>query len=101
MPDAFFDEVYAAVGRIPRGRVVTYGQIALALGRPGGARTVGWAMAHCPAHLPWHRVVNAQGRISPRAHDPKGLRQQARLEEEGVAFLGDRIDLEVYGWDGM
>jgi methylated-DNA-protein-cysteine methyltransferase related protein len=101
MPNAFFREVYRTVGRIPRGRVVTYGQIALALGRPGGARTVGWAMAHCPPQLPWHRVVNAKGKISPRDHDSEGLRQRTRLEEEGVAFCGDTIDLVVYGWDGI
>lgn len=101
MTPSFFEQVYAVVARIPYGRVVTYGQIALHLGKPGAARTVGWAMAECPAHLPWHRVVNAQGRISRRAYDPLGWRQQALLEQEGVRFVEGRIDLDVYGWDGI
>ena len=101
MEDSFFDQVHAVVARIPSGRVVTYGQIALHLGRPRGARSVGWALAQCPPDLPWHRVVNAKGRISPRGHDPEGARQRARLEEEGVVFRGKHIDLITYGWDGI
>lgn len=58
---SFFKRVYTLVQRIPRGRVATYGQIARALGAPRAARTVGWAMHHCPDDVPWHRVVNARG----------------------------------------
>jgi methylated-DNA-protein-cysteine methyltransferase-like protein len=62
-----------------------------------GARWVGGAMAHCPAGVPWHRVVNAQGRISDR---PGATRQRPLLEEEGVAFDDrGRIDLDRFRWD--
>ena len=62
----FRGAVYRFVRTIPRGRVVTYGQIAALLGAPRAARAVGMAMRHCPAGLPWHRVVNARGGISLR-----------------------------------
>lgn len=93
-----FSRVYAVVRRVPRGRVVTYGQIARALGMPHGARTVGWAMRACEGDVPWHRVVNARGEISVRP--TAGFHEQrARLQAEGVRFdrLG-KIDLDRYGW---
>ena len=59
--------VYALVRRIPRGRVATYGQIALLLGRPRGGREVGWAMSACAdPTVPCHRVVDRNGRLAPR-----------------------------------
>ncbi len=94
----FFQRVYALVRKIPRGRVVTYGQIARALGAPGAARTVGWAMRACPADAPWHRVVNARGAISlrPTSGYPE---QRARLRAEGVRLdRAGKIDLRQYGW---
>ena len=96
--NAPFVRVYEIVARIPPGRVATYGWIALQLGKPQGARTVGWAMRQCPVDLPWHRVVNAQGRCSLRE---RAALQRALLEAEGVAFGQDeRIDLARFGWDG-
>ncbi len=89
------------VRMIPRGHVVTYGDIVKALGVPQAARTVGWALRACEIQIPWHRVVNAQGRISWR---PTGgyQKQRARLEAEGVQFDRDgRIDLDRFGWRGM
>ena len=61
--------IYDMVGRIPYGKVATYGQIAHLAGYPGRARQVGYALAGMPEEmdLPWHRVINAQGKISPRA----------------------------------
>ncbi|MBN1401468.1 MAG: methylated-DNA--[protein]-cysteine S-methyltransferase [Anaerolineae bacterium] len=102
MAKEIFARVYAVVEQIPYGRVVTYGQIARHLGMPSGARTVGWALRACPEGLPWHRVVNAQGGVSARGRDAGTSVQRALLEEEGV-LLGahDRIDLGVYGWDGI
>ena len=85
--------------QVPRGRVVTYGQIARALGvPPSTARTVGWAMRDCPDDAPWQRVVNARGEISLRP--TSGCHEQrARLREEGVRFnRAGRIDLDKYGW---
>jgi methylated-DNA-protein-cysteine methyltransferase-like protein len=93
-----FSRIYSLVRKIPRGKVVTYGQIARALGLPRGARTVGWAMHDCPGEVPWHRVVNAQGKISARP--TLGFHtQRARLQAEGVRFdREEKIDLKKYGW---
>lgn len=95
-----FERVHEVVAGVPRGKVVTYGQIARFLGMPHGARTVGWAMRQCPNGVPWHRVVNAQGRVSERGRGFSASLQRAMLEEEGIAF-GDsgRIDLSIFGWD--
>jgi methylated-DNA-protein-cysteine methyltransferase-like protein len=94
----FFAKVYTLVRRIPRGKVATYGQIARALGAPGAARTVGWALRVCPEQVPWHRVVNARGEISLRP--TTGFHEQrARLKAEGVRFnRAGKIDLEKFGW---
>jgi len=101
-----FAHVYHVVENIPYGRVVTYGQIARHLGWPNGARTVGWAMRHCPTDLPWHRVVGQapgrmpRGRLSARAADEGSIWQRMLLDEEGVTFdVHDRIDLTQHGWD--
>lgn len=96
-----FDQVYGLVRQVPTGRVVTYGQIARALGRPGIARQVGWAMRACPNDVPWHRVVNGEGRLSTRAEIGTLNPQRMLLEEEGVHFeLDGHIDLSAFGWDG-
>jgi len=90
--------VYALVRRIPTGRVATYGEIARALGDPRAARTVGWALRACADDVPWHRVVNAQGKISWR---PTGgyHRQRVLLRQEGVRLSrGGRIDLGKFAW---
>jgi methylated-DNA-protein-cysteine methyltransferase-like protein len=98
MGSAFYRRVYDVVGRVPKGRVVTYGQIAQHLGAPQGARVVGWAMRQCPEGLPWHRVLNASGRPSLRG---EGADLQLNLlAEEGVeAGASGAVDLAVYGWD--
>ena len=88
--------------RIPRGRVATYGQVAALAGLPGHARQVGYALAALPAgsRVPWHRVLNAQGRISLRRDGPgAGVPQRHRLEREGVVFDGaGRVSLARFGW---
>lgn len=93
--------IYAVVSRIPRGRVASYGQIAVLAGLPGRARQVGFALASLPdrSRVPWHRVVNAAGAVSARGFaGPAGF-QRHLLEEEGVQFNpAGRIDLERYGW---
>jgi methylated-DNA-protein-cysteine methyltransferase related protein len=101
MMDTLFFQVYALVRKVPRGRVVTYGQIARALGMPHGARVVGWAMRACQGNIPWHRVVNARGEISLRP--TSGFHEQrALLKGEGVRFdRQGRIDLVKYGWRGI
>lgn len=90
--------VYAAVRKIPCGRVSTYGRVAAMIDRPRAARQVGYALHGCPADVPWHRVINAQGRISLAADSTAGLAQRRRLEAEGIVFLGGRIDLDRYVW---
>ncbi len=96
----FDTAVYRLVARIPRGRVATYGQIAALLGRPRSARAVGRAMKHAPGHLPWHRVVNAQGGISRRANVGGMLTQRVLLEQEGVVARRGRIRLREHRWAG-
>ena len=81
-----WDEVYRIVRRIPRGRVMNYGQIAKLLNRSLSARAVGWAMNQCPGDVPWQRVVNASGGISTEhLHEPADL-QRRLLESEGIRF---------------
>ena len=95
-----FNQVHHIVRQIPCGKVVTYGQIAFWLGWHHGARTVGWAMRVSPTGgpIPWHRVVNAKGRISIADDDE----QRVRLEAEGVDFdATGRIDLKTYQWEGQ
>lgn len=97
----FNEHVYGLVRRIPSGHVLTYGRVALAIGVPRGARAVGWAL-HVLAHgtdVPWHRVINAQGRISTTCNEHTAVLQQMLLEDEGVEFNSDGgIDLERYLW---
>lgn len=88
----FFASVYTVVAQIPRGRVMSYGQIARVLGAPRAARQVGWAMRRCPDDVPWQRVVKESGEIAGGGHADF---RRMLLEEEGVAFLPDgRVDME-------
>jgi methylated-DNA-protein-cysteine methyltransferase-like protein len=109
LPDtAFKSMVWKIARQVPAGRVATYGQIAGLIPAPEGvspeqyqvarARWAGQAMAECPPDVPWQRVINAQGMISPR----RGAEEQRRLlEAEGVVFDGrSRIDLARFGWPG-
>ena len=96
--DGFYQQVYHLVAQIPPGRVATYGQLAWMLGRPRGARQVGWAMRRCPDDLPWQQVVMADGSITGGEYQP--LRRMM-LEQEGIPFLPDgRVDLSACRWDG-
>ncbi len=102
MGEDIFARVYALVAQVPYGRVVTYGQIARAIGLERGARVVGWAMRRCPANLPWHRVVNAQGGISLHDAPETVPLQRALLESEGIRFdRSGRLDLARYRWEGI
>ena len=91
----FYEQVYAVVAQVPFARVISYGQIARLLGRPRGARQVGRAMRLCPDHLPWHRVIRADGSVAGGQYAPL---RRAMLEAEGVPFLPDgRVDLARFG----
>jgi methylated-DNA-protein-cysteine methyltransferase-like protein len=97
---SFRAAVWRLVRRVPRGRVVTYGQVAAQLGRAGAARAVGAAMRACPDDVPWHRVVNAVGGISRRRRADGMLTQRIRLEQEGVRFRRGRVVLARHRWRG-
>jgi len=100
----FFQKIYKIVRRIPSGQVATYGQIAAMLGHPRAARTVGWAMHALPegSDVPWHRVINARGRISTSCQEHDANVQRDLLEAEGIVFgPDDRLDLKVYRWPGL
>ncbi len=95
-----FEAVYLLVRRIPRGRVMTYGQIAGLIEHALSPRAVGWALHGCPQDVPWQRVVNASGGCSTeRLPDtPPGL-QRELLQNEGIAFReNDTLDLELCRW---
>lgn len=96
-----YERIYAVVRKIPRGRVASYGHVARLAGLPGRARQVGYAMHALPAgtRVPWHRVVNAAGKVSRRRYPGAELTQRMLLEREGVEFgPGGRIPLARFGW---
>ena len=93
------ERILAVVRRIPRGRVATYGQIAGLAGFPRQPRLVGYALRHAEDGVPWHRVVNAEGRISARAASESVRVQRRLLEAEGIRFdPTGRIDLRRQTW---
>jgi len=97
----FNERVYTLVRQVPPGFVTTYGQIATLLGSPRVARQVGFAMAgalSAKSPVPWHRVINAQGRISHRGDVVRAEEQRMLLEAEGVIFGNDSVDLKRFKW---
>lgn len=99
----FFLRVYKIVSEIPKGKVATYGQIALLLDEPRGARTVGWAMKAAPEHLnlPCHRVVNRLGEMAPEYAFGSSEMQKVLLESEGITFNENGcIDMKKSLWAG-
>jgi|SRR5699024_7848883 len=93
-----YHRIYAVVKRIPAGRVATYGQVAELAGLGRHARMVGYALHGCPRNIPWHRVINAKGRISLPADSTGAMAQRRLLTTEGIVFLGARVDLARYRW---
>ena len=97
-----YERIYREVRRIPRGKVATYGKVAKIVGRCT-ARMVGYAMAALRGRtdVPWQRVINYKGEISPRAHGDGGLRQRKLLEGEGVRFdFRGRVNFKKVLWNG-
>jgi methylated-DNA-protein-cysteine methyltransferase-like protein len=96
------ERIFAVVRRIPRGRVTTYGTVARLAGLPGQARLVGYALSALRdgTAVPWHRVINAQGRLSLElAASSSGVAQRLRLEREGVRVdAAGRVSLARFGW---
>ena len=104
-PPRFHRLVYRVVRKVPRGKVVTYGQVAAILGHPRAARAVGQALRMLPASLhrvvPWHRVINAAGRLSQRGDVVRPDIQRERLQAEGIRFSrGGGLDLKRLRWAG-
>lgn len=100
----FYEVVYQLVRQVPKGRVTTYGAIAAMAGNPMASRAVGYALRALPpgSDVPWQRVINAQGKVSPRGiGEREPLLQRHMLEKEGVVFdAEDRVDLRKFGWEG-
>ena len=97
---SFYANVYRVVKQVPRGRVVTYGQVADQLGT--SARAVGNALSRLryplTKEVPWHRVVNVEGGLNQRDGEMSTKKQRALLEKDGVAFnRNGKINLRKYG----
>lgn len=92
--------ILQVVAAIPAGKVSSYGRIAERAGLTGKARYVGYILRQLPkdSSLPWHRVVNASGKISLPPDSPSFERQKARLADEGVVILNGKINLKQHLW---
>lgn len=102
MRETFRDKVYRIARRIPKGKVATYGQLAKLAGKPKAARAIGLFMRTNPdaPHTPCHRVVSSNGELTGYS-GKGGLGGKLKmLKQEGVGFLGGRVDLSVYKWSG-
>lgn len=98
-----YQRIYDVVKQIPRGRVATYGQVAVLAGNPRWSRVVGFALHVNPEqqNIPCHRVVNRMGEVSP-AFAFGGENEQIRLlEAEGIEFIAGVVPLDRYRWDGV
>ena len=106
----FRQRVYSVVRQIPAGRVAAYSDVASALGSPRAARQVGWALAALkrgeedleeggPDAVPWQRVIRASGHIAFAGDPIRATLQRQMLEEEGVEFVGDAVQMGRFRWD--
>jgi len=98
----WYKNVWKVVSEIPSGHVLTYGEVARLSGLPSAARRVSQALRRAPRglNLPWHRVINSQGKISFPEDSSGWMRQKDRLEEEGVIFLKGKVNLDQFGYRG-
>ena len=89
-------QVWQIVNSIPKGKVATYGQVARLAGMPQQSRLVGRILSKLPegTKLPWHRVINSQGKIS----NPNQEIQKERLAKDGITLLNGKVSLKNYGW---
>ncbi|QNH51973.1 methylated-DNA--[protein]-cysteine S-methyltransferase [Acinetobacter venetianus] len=94
-------QILEVIALIPYGKVATYGQIAKLAGIPKHARLVGYVLKHLDqeSSIPWHRVINSQGKISVmRINEKGGNIQQQLLADEGIYVLNNKINLKVFSW---
>ena len=98
----WYKNVWKVVAEIPSGHVLTYGEVARLSGNAGAARRVSQALRRAPRglKLPWHRVINSQGKISFPEDSNGWIKQKDLLENEGVVFLKGKIDLDRFGYRG-
>jgi methylated-DNA-protein-cysteine methyltransferase-like protein len=95
-------KIITVIAMVPKGKVASYGQIAKLAGSPGAARQVVWTLHSSSKKykLPWHRIINAQGKIGLK--DIYGNRQKLLLEKEGIAVDHyGKIDIETFGWNPL
>jgi methylated-DNA-protein-cysteine methyltransferase-like protein len=97
-PLAPYPLIWQTVERIPEGKVASYGTVAAMSGFPRQPRLAGYALHNLPpgTDIPWHRVINAQGKISLPGQ--RGRRQRQLLEAEGVIFRNGKVDMKKFGW---
>lgn len=99
--DELATQILSVIQLIPQAKIATYGQIAKLAGLPKHARLVGYVLKHLDATstIPWHRVVNAQGKISTQRCNEKGENiQQLKLAAENIFVVNGRISLKQYQW---
>lgn len=99
--DELARQILQVVALIPYAKVASYGQIARMAGLPKHARLVGYVLKHLDsaADIPWHRVINSQGKISLSKLNESGESiQRSKLVAEGVMVIGDKINLKQYQW---
>jgi methylated-DNA-protein-cysteine methyltransferase-like protein len=98
----WYSNVWKVVSEIPSGHVLTYGEVARLAGLPRAARRVSQALRRAPRdmELPWHRVINSQGKISFPEDSSGWKRQKDKLEDEGVVFLKGKVNLDQFGYRG-
>ncbi len=94
------EAIYLALAQIPKGKVITYGNLAKLAGMPNGARLAGRLMCELPtgSRLPWHRVVNSQGKLSLPMDSESYREQIRRLEKEGIEIKNGKIKLSIYAY---
>ena len=99
-PSRSYERIYDTVRKIPPGKVSTYGEVASVSGLLRQARLVGYALHNLPpgSDVPWHRVINAQGKISISDIDGAYERQQRLLRKEGIEFTKGVVNLARFGW---
>ncbi|WP_159822887.1 MGMT family protein [Colwellia sp. 20A7] len=99
-----YDQIWQTVQLIPTGKVACYGQIADLAGLPGRARLVGKSLGQIPNSgwqgklVPWHRVINSQGKISFPINSPFFLTQKELLQDEDIVVIGGKIKLKDFQW---
>ncbi len=94
----FTQSVYTEIAKVPYGKVISYGQLAMLSGHPGAARAVGQIAHFGPPHLPWHRLVHANGRLA-NGYVPGGpICQKETLLKEGVVFNRDLVVMRESQW---